>query len=183
MHPSYARQVSSCRVLHLKLLRAYNICIIYLHLIEVCLKVTIAMFYFCHSEHPSDIMKNIFNSISIYSFKKISFLTNVRNKEVVRKTNFYFFTSWKMALFFLQKFVIFNMIPDSFLVEKWGTLERERRYLCKYLLNLDFQDSICFAFFKLLKNEESFGEFFFPIFCKLFGWKLQLFLILSFAIS
>ena len=141
------------------------------------------LFYFCHSEHPSDIMKNIFNSISIYSFKKISLLTNVRNKEVVRKTNFFFFTSWKMATFFLQKFVIFNTIPDSFLVEKWGTLERARRYLCKYLLNLDFQDSICFAFFKLLKNEESFGEFFFPIFCKLFGWKLQLFLILSFAIS
>ena len=45
MHPSYARQVSSCRVLHLKLLRAYNICIIYLHLIEVCLKVTIAVLF------------------------------------------------------------------------------------------------------------------------------------------
>ena len=28
-----------------------------------CLKVTIAMFYFCHSKSSSNIMKNIFNSI------------------------------------------------------------------------------------------------------------------------
>ena len=65
----------------------------YLHLIEACFKVIVAMFYFCHSRHPSDIMRNIFNSISIYSCKKVSLLTNVRNKGVIRKTDFYFFTS------------------------------------------------------------------------------------------
>ena len=42
-----------------------NIFIIYLHVIEACLKVTIATFYFCPSKNPSDVMKNIFNSISI----------------------------------------------------------------------------------------------------------------------
>ena len=30
-----------------------------------------------------------------------------------------------------------------------GTLERERRYICKNLLNLDFQDSICFGIFQV----------------------------------
>ena len=41
------------------------------------------------------------------------------------------------------------MITDYFLVEKWETLERERRYICKNLLNLDFQDSICFGIFQV----------------------------------
>ena len=82
------------------------------------------MFYICHSENPSNIMKIIFNSISIYSWKKISLLANIRNKHVTRKINLYFFDVMKKAIFFLQKFVIFNMITDSFLGEKWGTLER-----------------------------------------------------------
>ena len=45
-----------------------------------------------------------------------------------------------MAKFSLQKFDIFNMIKDSFLTEKWGTLERAMRHICKNLLNLDCQD-------------------------------------------
>ena len=36
-------------------------------------------------------------------------------------------SSWKIAKSFLQKFVIFNMITDFFLVEKWGALEVARR--------------------------------------------------------
>ena len=47
-------------------------------------------------------MKNIFNSNSNIFFIKISLLTNIRNKGAIRKT------SWKMVLFFLQKFVIFS---------------------------------------------------------------------------
>ena len=39
----------------------------YLHVIEACIKVTIAMFYFYDSKNPSDVMKNIFNSNFIYS--------------------------------------------------------------------------------------------------------------------
>ena len=44
-----------------------NICITYLHVTEACLKFTFAMVNFCHSENPSSFMKNVFNSISIYS--------------------------------------------------------------------------------------------------------------------
>ena len=54
-----------------------------------------------------------------------------------------------MAKFFLQMFLIFNMIPDSFLVEKWGALERVRRYIYKNLLNLNCQDSIHFGIFQV----------------------------------
>ena len=54
-----------------------------------------------------------------------------------------------MVKFFLQKFVIFNMITDSFLVDKWETLEHASRYVCKNLLNLDCQDSIHFGLFQV----------------------------------
>ena len=72
-------------------------------------------------------MKNIFDSITIYSSKIIFLLTNTRNKYVFRKINFYFFDVMKDGLIFiLQKFVIFNMVTDCFLVEKLETLERAR---------------------------------------------------------
>ena len=51
------------------------------------------------------------------------------------------------------------MITDSFLVEKWGTLERARRYVWKNLSNLDCQDSIRFNIYQVA-NEESFGKSF-----------------------
>ena len=44
--------------------------------------------------------------------------------------------SWKMAKFLLKEFVIFNVITDYFLVEKWGTVERARRHVWKILLKL-----------------------------------------------
>ena len=71
----YTSGPSSHRLLHLQLLGQCNICIIY----------PWSMFYFCHSNHSSNIMKNIFNSISIYFWKKISSLTNITNKCVIWK--------------------------------------------------------------------------------------------------
>ena len=41
------------------------------------------------------------------------------------------------------------MIADYFLVEKWGTLERERKYVYKNVLNLDCQDSIRFGIYQV----------------------------------
>ena len=69
-------------------------------------------------------MSIIFNSISIYFWIKISLPTIIRNKRVISKINLYFLTLRKMTIFYRQIFVIFNMIKDSFSVEKWGTLER-----------------------------------------------------------
>ena len=66
---------------------------IYLHVIEACLKATIAMLYFCHLKNPANIMKNVFNSISIYSRKIISSPSNKRNEWVIRKMNLFFLTS------------------------------------------------------------------------------------------
>ena len=114
-------------------------------------------------------MKNSFNSIAIYSWKKISLLTNIRNKCVIRKINLYFLTSWKIAKLFLQKFVIFNVIIDSTLVERWGTLEHARRYVCKNILNLDCQVGIRFGIFQTAyKWGIIWDEILLPIFCKMF---------------
>ena len=91
-----------------------------------------------------------------------------------------------MAIFFSQKFhsfifpyfpFVFNMLTDSFLVDKEEILEPARRYVCKDLLNLDCQDSTCFAFFKLFKNEESFGKsFYFSFSRKYFDRNFKCFL-------
>ena len=40
----------------------YSICIVYLHVIESCVKVALAMFYFCDSKNASNIMRNTFDS-------------------------------------------------------------------------------------------------------------------------
>ena len=66
----------------------------------------------------------------------------------MRKVNFYLLTLGKIAKFSIQKFVIFNMITEFFLVEKWGPLERGRRYGCKNLLNLDYEDGIRSAIYQ-----------------------------------
>ena len=64
------------------------------------------------------------------------------------KVNLYFFAVMKNGQIFLQKFVIFNMVTDSLLVEKWKTLEHVMRHVCKNSLNLDCQDSISFGIFQ-----------------------------------
>ena len=74
-----------------------------------------------HLRNSSNIMENIFNSTSIYSLKKMSLLTNIKNKYVVMKISI-FLKSWKIANFFLQKFVILNMIT----IEKWRTCKKVR---------------------------------------------------------
>ena len=61
---------------------------IYLHVTDACLKLIIALFYFCHSNHSSNIMKNIFDSIYIF-LKKSSSLTNITKKCVVRRIMYF----------------------------------------------------------------------------------------------
>ena len=109
----------------------------------------------------------------LYIFLKKNFLVNNYKKQMCYKEKIsLLLKAWKMAVFFLH----FQYITDSFLVEKWETLERARRYVWKSLSNLDCLDGICFAFFKLFKNGELFGESFsFPIFCKMSSKKLQIF--------
>ena len=125
-HPPYTRRVSFYGVLNLQFLDSYNICIIYLHVIDTCLKVFIAIFYFCHSKNSSNIIKNVFDSISMYSWKNNSSLTNVRSKygiPIFYKQHFYkqcqaetgmknkqklcnilrlFFAIWKLFIVFLH---------------------------------------------------------------------------------
>ena len=147
-HSPRTRQVSLHRVLYRQFLVSYNLCTIYLHAIEASLKVTIAVFYFCHSKNPSNIMNNTLNSISIYSWTKKNLLTNIRNKCIIRKINLYFwrYEEWSHFSFKSLLFPIWSRI--SFLVEKWGT-ERARRYVSKNLLILDCKDSIRFGIYQV----------------------------------
>ena len=82
--PPYSRRVSSHRVLYLKFLSSYNICIIYLHVIEACLNVTIALFYFFSFEKSFRCFKKYFY-FHLYSFinkykkqRNINLLSDVR---------------------------------------------------------------------------------------------------------
>ena len=78
--PPYTMRVSSHRVLFLKFLSSYNICIIInLPVIEACLPACKSYYcyvflFFFHSKNPADVIKNIFDSVSIY------LLTSRRNK-------------------------------------------------------------------------------------------------------
>ena len=97
-HPPYTRRASSNRALYLKFLSTYTICIIYLHVTEARLEVTIVMSYFCHSKIPSDVMKNIFNSISPYIWEKNPLVNKYKKQtwlffffffDVVRKSHIF----------------------------------------------------------------------------------------------
>ena len=107
--------------------------------------------YFCHSKNYSNIRKNIFNSISLYFWKKDVLIKKYRKKMCYNENNSIFWRHEKWQKFILQKFVIFNVITDCFLTRKWGTLEHARRDIwildCRILLLL--------AFFKLLENKAS----------------------------
>ena len=89
-------------------------------------------------------MRNASNSISVYHWEKFSFSANISNF-VMRKI---ISTSWKMANISFQKFVISDMITNSFLIQKWGALEIARRYDWEYLVNLGCLDSIRFGIFQ-----------------------------------
>ena len=124
-------------------------------------------------------MKNIFNSISIYSWKKISMLTNIRNKCVFRKINVHFFKVMKNDEIFPSKVCHFQY-DDRFLFSREMENIR-RRYVWKDLLNFDCQNSICFAFFRLFKNDESFGKSFsYPFSAKCFHRNFKCFLFCTF---
>ena len=152
------------------------------------MKVTIAMFYFGHLKNPSNIMKDIFFSISIYSWKKSSLLANIRKKRVITKINLYFFDARKNDQIVLQKFVIFNMITESFLVGKWGTCKQVHlQKRIKFTLTLTY---LFWHFSSCLKMKNCFGRispshFLQSIFIETSNicFKTFKFLILCFAIS
>ena len=61
------------------------------------------------------------------------------------KKNLYFWRHGKWQNFSVKSLFQY----DSFLVKKWGKLERARRYVYKNLLSLDCQDSIRFGIFQV----------------------------------
>ena len=145
--PPYTRRVSSHRVLYLKFLSSYNICIIYLHVIEACLNV--AVFYFFSFEKSFKCYKKYFY---FHLFLKQKKQRNINLLSDVMKNGHIFPSKVQYHHRFL-----FSREMESI----------RASYVCKNVLNFNCQDSICFAFFKLFKNKESFGKSFsFSFFAK-----------------
>ena len=68
------------------------ICIIYLHVIETCLKLWLLCFIFAIRKTLSNIFKNVINCISIF-LKKIIFLNKHKKQMCCKKTNLQIFPS------------------------------------------------------------------------------------------
>ena len=73
-----------CKSVHTKCY-IYNSLVHVTYVLRACLKVTIIIFYFCHSKNPSNIMKNVFNSIFIYSWKKTFSCQQMQETNVLRE--------------------------------------------------------------------------------------------------
>ena len=131
-------------------------------------------------------IKNIFNSISIYYWKKVSLLTHMRNKCIMREINLYFLTLWKMAKFFLQKFVVLNMITVS---KEMGNIRKCKEIHLQKLIK--FRLSGKYSLWQVVyKWRIIWEEFLLPISCKMFWKKISIFALktlnfrtLHFAIS
>ena len=100
-------------------------------------------------------------------FKK--FRLNKYKKQICHKENksfFLIYEKWPNCSFRSLLFLIYPQI--FFLAEKWRTIERARRYVCKNLLNLDSQDSIRFGICQVAyKWRIIWEEFLPPIICKI----------------
>ena len=68
--------------------------------------------YFCYSKNFSNIMKNIFNSISIYSWKKNSSVTKIHIRKILQML-------WKMFL-----------IQSLYILEKKILISKYKKQLC-----------------------------------------------------
>ena len=100
------------------------------------------MFYFHHSKNPSNIMKNIFTSISLYFWKKVSLLKNIRNKCFIRKIDLCFFDIMKNGQIFPSNVCHFQYDHRwYFSRERWNIRTCKEARL-KSLLNLDCQVSM-----------------------------------------
>ena len=69
-HPPYTMRFSPHKMLYLQFFVSYNICIIYLHVSQPCLKITIVTDYFCNSKNPIQIIRKMFLIPSLYILKK-----------------------------------------------------------------------------------------------------------------
>ena len=95
-----------------------------------------------------------FYPISIFSWKNISLLTNIRNKWVIRKINF---DLMKNGQIFPSKLCHFQCDHKFLLSREMGS-SRRWKYVSKNLLNLNFHHSISFGIFQVGCKLISFGK-------------------------
>ena len=128
--------------------------ILYLDVIGACLKVTIAIFCFCHSKNHSHIMGNIFNSISTYSSKKNLFVNKYEKQICYKETKSLFFDVIN-GQFFSSKVFHFQYDNRFLFSKETRNIRMRKQVRLQNLLNLDCQDRICFVIFQAAYNEES----------------------------
>ena len=139
-------------------------------MIEACLKVTVATFYFYFSNNPSNIMKYYFYFHLYIFLKKLSWLANIR-KKCYKENKSLFFDVMKNGQIFPAKVFLFPYDHRFCFSREMGNIGTCREVRLQKPITFS-QDSIVkivlvLAFFKLLKNEESFGKnFFFPFSAK-----------------
>ena len=117
------------------------------------------MFYFYHSKNPSNIMKDIFHSISIYFWKKNSLLKNIRNKCFVRKINLCFFDVMKNGQIFPSKVCHFQYDHRWHFSRKKGNIRMCKEARLKKLIKFRLSGLYSFwQFSSCLKIENNLGE-------------------------
>ena len=92
------------RMFYLKFHSTYNICIIYLHVIEALWKIILLInkFYFCHSKNPSDVIK-IFLIPSPCIFEKNFLVNKCKKQRCYTENKPLFFDVMKNDHIFLSK--------------------------------------------------------------------------------
>ena len=122
--------------------------------------------------------KNFWFYLSIF-FKKNFLVNKYKKQRCYRENKSPFFDVMKNGNIFPAKVCHFQY-DDRFLFSREMENIR-RRYVWKDLLNFDCQNSICFAFFRLFKNDESFGKSFsYPFSAKCFHRNFKCFLFCTF---
>ena len=111
-------RVSPRRMLYLQFLGSYNICIIYLHVIEVCLKVTTAMFFFPIRKtvryHEMFLIRSILQGYLVHfstqtrkikkiHLQKISYISGKWNFLALILKNFSYFLKRKLFSYFRKQ--------------------------------------------------------------------------------
>ena len=116
--------------------------------------------YYCYGlflpfeKPPSNIMKNVFNSISIYSSQQI-----IRNKCVTRKIKLYFFDVVKNGQIFPSKVCHFQYDSRSLFSTEIGNIGSCEEVRLQKLIKFRLSGWYSFwHFFKLLKNKASFRQ-------------------------
>ena len=116
----------------------------------------------------------IFSIPILYILHKNFLVKKYKKQRCYKENKSLFFDVMKNGLIFPSKVCHFQCDHRFLFSREKGNIRACKQVRLQNLLNLDCQDSICFAFFKLFKNEESLRKSFsFPFSAKCFERNLN----------